>query len=242
MSAPPAQWKRLAPHPPKESVTTTGQDKLPRLPVPELSDTFTRLRRSLKPLAHSEDEMKVTEMKIAEFEGGLAKELHQRLVKRQQETEHWLEEWWDAGAYMGYRDSVVVNVSYFYGFDAHPPQYPRGSAHRAAALTRAILLFRQAYRTGALKPEGTKEGPICMDTYRWMFDCCRIPGQEGLDWSVTYAKEGDTGNSGHIVVLRKGRVWKLDAWQNGRLLSVAELEKCVVSAFPAAYMLIAIIF
>ena len=60
-----------------------------------------------------------------------------------------------------------------------------------------------------------------------MFDCCRVPGLEGKDWSVTYAKEGDTGNSGHIIVLRKGRVWRLDPWQNGRLLSVAELEKCV---------------
>ena len=62
---------------------------------------------------------------------------------------------------------------------------------------------------------------------RWMFDCCRVPGLEGKDWSVTYAKEGDTGSSGHIIVLRKGRVWRLDPWQNGRLLSVAELEKCV---------------
>lgn len=58
-----------------------------------------------------------------------------------------------------------------------------------------------------------------------MFDCCRVPGLEGADWSVTYAKEGDTGNSGHIIVLRKGRVWRLDPWQNGRLLSVAELER-----------------
>ena len=62
---------------------------------------------------------------------------------------------------------------------------------------------------------------------RWMFDCCRIPGQNELDWSVTYAKAGDRGTSGHVIVLRKGRVWKLDAWQDGRLLSVAELEQYV---------------
>ncbi len=87
------------------------------------------------------------------------------------------------------------------------------------------MLFRQQYKTGQVKPEATREGPLCMDTWRWMFDCCRIPGQEGLDWSVSYAKEGDDGRSGHVVVLRKGRVWKIDAWQNGRLLSLAELEK-----------------
>lgn len=87
------------------------------------------------------------------------------------------------------------------------------------------MLFRQQYKTGQVKPEATREGPLCMDTWRWMFDCCRIPGQEGLDWSVSYAKEGDDGRSGHVVVLRKGRVWKIDVWQNGRLLSLSELEK-----------------
>lgn len=60
-----------------------------------------------------------------------------------------------------------------------------------------------------------------------MFDCCRIPGQEKLDWSLSYAKPGDDGSSGHIVVFRKGRVYKLDPWQNGRLLSVSEIEQCV---------------
>ena len=60
-----------------------------------------------------------------------------------------------------------------------------------------------------------------------MFDCCRIPGQEGLDWGVSFAKEGDDGTSGHIVVFRRGQVWRVDPWQNGRLLSVAELERYV---------------
>ena len=87
------------------------------------------------------------------------------------------------------------------------------------------MLFRQQFKRGQVKPEATRDGPLCMDTWRWMFDCCRIPGQQGLDWSVTYAKQGDEGSSGHVIVLRKGRVWKLEAWQNGRLLSVDELER-----------------
>lgn len=61
-----------------------------------------------------------------------------------------------------------------------------------------------------------------------MFDCSRVPGPEGVDWSVSYAKEGDIGESGHIVVFRKGRVWKLEPWQNGHLLSVEEIEKYVL--------------
>lgn len=64
-----------------------------------------------------------------------------------------------------------------------------------------------------------------MDTYRWMFDCCRVPGPEGMDWSVTYAEEGDLGDSGHINVIRNNRVWKLDATKDGKILSLADFEK-----------------
>ncbi|KAL5512913.1 hypothetical protein ACEPAH_3311 [Sanghuangporus vaninii] len=225
MSKPPANWKRTAPAPPSGTVTFAAQSSLPRLPVPALKDTLTRLRRSLVPLAHTKDELRNTEQKIAQFENGLAPVLQTRLEKRQKETQHWLEEWWDLYSYMGYRDSVVVNVSYFYGFDDHPTGYPRGLVHRAAALTRATLLFRKAYKVGTLKPEATREGPICVDTYRWMFDCCRVPGSGGVDWADSYAKEGDTGDSGHIVVIRKNRFWRVDIAQNGTLLSTPDLEK-----------------
>lgn len=58
-----------------------------------------------------------------------------------------------------------------------------------------------------------------------MFDCCRVPGLEGVDWSVTGAKPGQDGNEGHIVVFRKNQPWKVDVSVNGRLLSTAELER-----------------
>ena len=57
-----------------------------------------------------------------------------------------------------------------------------------------------------------------------MFDGCRVPGAE-LDWAVSNAKAGDDGRSGHVVVLNKGRVWKLEPWQNGELLSLDELQR-----------------
>ena len=63
-------------------------------------------------------------------------------------------------------------------------------------------------------------------SYRWMFDCCRVPG-DGLDWSVSHAKAGDKGDSGHIIVIRKNRFWKIDITDNGRILGTQELEKHV---------------
>ncbi|KAF7309984.1 Carnitine acetyl transferase [Mycena indigotica] len=218
----PADWKKAAPEPPANTETFAAQAALPSLPVPDLKETLTRLRQSLKPLAWSKAELDDVEAKITEFENGKAPELHVRLLERSKHHRHWLEEWWDNGAYLSYRDSVVVNVSYYYGFDAQPPTLPQSNVARAAYIARATALFRQQYKLGKLKPEALKEGPICMDTYRWMFDCCRVPGP-GLDWSVSYAQPGDTGDSGHIIVFRHNRPWKVDLVRDGRLLSVAEL-------------------
>lgn len=61
----------------------------------------------------------------------------------------------------------------------------------------------------------------------WMFDCCRVPG-EGFDWSVSYSNPGDMGNSGHIVVIRKNRLWRVEVTHEGRILSTEEIQKYVL--------------
>ncbi|KDQ61402.1 hypothetical protein JAAARDRAFT_123269 [Jaapia argillacea MUCL 33604] len=224
MSTRPANWKYLAPHPPKGTVMFAGQEGLPKLPVPELPATFSRLKESLKPLARSDEELETAVKKIDEFAHGQASVLQSRLLQKKDETVHWMEDWWDDLAYMGYRDSVVINVSYYYGFDDVPAHLSGSPVSRAAGITRAAMLFRQRVKQGLLKPDATKEGPFCMDTWRWMFDCCRVPGVPH-DWSVTHSKEGDLGDSGHVIALRKGRVWKVDVTHAGNILSTGELEK-----------------
>ena len=111
------------------------------------------------------------------------------------------------------------------GFDDHPSHLRQSPAARAAAIARAAMVFRQQLKRGELKPEGSKESPFCMDTYRWMFDCSRVPGPDGLDWSVTYAKPTDDGTSGHIVVFRNNRPWKVTVTDGGRILSTEEIER-----------------
>ncbi|KAH7927338.1 acyltransferase ChoActase/COT/CPT [Leucogyrophana mollusca] len=219
----PQNWKALAPSPPPTAPTFAAQSTLPHLPVPDLNATLNRLKVSLRPLAHSEEEYATAEAKIDRFAGGAAMELHKRLLQHAQGKDHWLEDWWDDIGYQGYRDSVVINVSYYYGFDSQPAHLPQSPAARAAALARGAMVFRQQLQTGLLKPEGTKETAFCMDTYRWMFDCCRVPGSQGLDWSISYADRPQ--ETGHIVVIRNNRFWKLNAIVDGRILSVAELEK-----------------
>ncbi|KAF8745454.1 hypothetical protein AX14_008885 [Amanita brunnescens Koide BX004] len=219
----PHDWKAAAPESP--GITFGSQRNLLKLPVPELNKTLAQLKETLKPIAWSDQEYSAVEKKIDDFALNKGPELHKRLLMRYEQTPHWLEQWWDDAGYLGYRDSVVVNVSYYYGFDAHPPHLPQTPVARAAGLARAAMVFRKQLKQGLVEPDASKEGPICMDTFRWMFDCCRVPGPQGLDWSITHAKPGDTGDSGHIIVIRNNRFWKMEATDNGQILSTAEFEK-----------------
>jgi carnitine O-acetyltransferase len=122
-----------------------------------------------------------------------------------------------------YRDPVIIYVTYYYGFNAHPAHLKQTPANRAAAITRAGMVFRHKVKRGDISPESTKEGPICMDTYRWMFDCSRVPGPQGVDWSVSYAKE--MNDNSHVCVFRNNRPWIVETLRDGRILSTEELEQ-----------------
>ncbi|KAG0709305.1 acyltransferase ChoActase/COT/CPT [Suillus ampliporus] len=219
----PVSWKAAAPPIPNFAAQHAS---LPRLPVPNLNATLQRLKASLLPLAHSEAEFADAAKKIEAFgsHAGSGNLLQSRLLQRASEREQWLEEWWDNLGYLGYRDSVVVNVSYYYGFDGQPAHLPQSPAARAAGLARGALVFRQKLLSGQVSPDATKEGQFCMDSYRWMFDCCRIPGLEGLDWSTSHTG-ANADELGHIIIVRKNRFWKLKGIVNGRILSMSELEK-----------------
>jgi len=184
--APPADWKAKAPGS-LPGPTFAAQARLPKLPVPELEQSLRKLKESLKPIAHSAGEYDTAVAKIDGFAKGLAPKLHERLLERRDATDHWLEEWWDNDAYLAYRDSVVVNVSYFCecstyccscgfglmigldGFEDQPSHLPQTPVSRAANLVRAAMVFRKQFKLGQIPPEGPKDDPWCMNTWRYPF-------------------------------------------------------------------------
>ena len=189
---PPANWKAKAPLS-LPGPTFAAQARLPKLPVPELEQSLRKLKESLKPIAHSVEEYDAAVAKVDDFARGLAPELQGRLLRRHEETDHWLEEWWDNDAYLAYRDSVVVNVSYFCehpesccfrepdltlgldGFEDHPSHLPQTPESRAASLVRAAMLFRKKFKLGQVPPEGPKGDPFCMDTWRYALNRIHPP-------------------------------------------------------------------
>lgn len=105
----PANWKELAPAP-HPGPTFAAQSSLPKLPVPELPETLAKLKESLRPIARDENEWEKISRRIDKFGHGPGPKLQEMLLQRARERQHWLEEWWDDLAYLGYRDSVSTSL------------------------------------------------------------------------------------------------------------------------------------
>lgn len=115
---------------------------LPRLPVPPLASTAAKYLETVEPHVTPEQFAKTQAAVKAFLASEQSKVLQERLQARaaQPGVASWLADWWNEVAYMGYRDPVVVYVSYFY---VHVDDKTRPSqAKRAAQLLKAILPFR----------------------------------------------------------------------------------------------------
>lgn len=120
------------------------QANLPKLPVPALGGTLQKYLQSVRPLL-DDAEYKKTEQAVKDFEapGGLGQKLQDRLLARFNDPSvvNWMEDWWLDQAYMGYRDPVVIYVSYFFLYK--DDKLRKSPAQRAAAITTAALEFKK---------------------------------------------------------------------------------------------------
>ncbi|KAH7884917.1 acyltransferase ChoActase/COT/CPT [Phlebopus sp. FC_14] len=225
------------PAPPSQDPPATPmlkhQATLPHLPVPSLPNTLSKYLSTIH--AHhppsSSPALATHEHVQAFLRSPLAQTLQARLEARAADPSvtNWLAEWWNESAYMGYRDPVVVYVSYFYvhrdvGRARVPdggtrPGVGRGTA-KAAMLVKAMLGFREMTESQTLEPEMIKGVPLCMDSYKWLFHASRYP-QKPIDT----AKKFDAKIHNHIVFVRKNKFYEVPlVSRSGKELSVAELE------------------
>ncbi|KAK1755962.1 acyltransferase ChoActase/COT/CPT [Echria macrotheca] len=205
------------------------QDSLPRLPVPTLEETASRYLKTLRPLL-SDSELQASTKAVEEFiaPNGPGRKLQEKLIARREDPKHknWLYEWWNDAAYLSYRDPVVPYVSYFYSH--RDDRRRRDPAKRAAAISTAVLEFKKQVDTGTLEPEYMKKLPICMDSYKWMFNASRVAAKPA-DYPVKF----DPQQHKHILVIRKNHFFKVAHEANGKQLNTSELEQ----AFRRVYEL-----
>jgi carnitine O-acetyltransferase len=206
------------------------QDSLPRLPVPTLEETAKRYLKSLHPLL-SPAEYEKSKAAVQDFikPGGVGSKLQDRLVQRREDPKHknWIYEWWNDAAYLSYRDPVVPYVSYFYSH--RDDRRRRDPAKRAAAITTAALEFKKLVDAGELEPEYMKKLPICMDSYKWMFNASRVAARPA-DYPVKFSAEENQ----HIVAIRKNQFFKINHHVNGKQLNTSELEQQFANVYRVA--------
>ncbi|KAK4706156.1 hypothetical protein P7C70_g58, partial [Phenoliferia sp. Uapishka_3] len=237
MTAPPpySAW-RTSPRTstPSQSKLSANQAALPKLPVPPLQSTLSKILQSTAALG-TPAELKELEAKVREFEreGGEGSRLQERLSERRESDgmRNWLSEWWDMDGYMSYRDSVVGNVSYYYGFNKLPQSPARSSqdkadpAYVAATITTTALQFRKLISSGLLEPEpaGKAGGELCMESYKWAFNACRIPATPS-DYATKIEETSSLAQ--HITVIRQGRFWEVSTVsEDGKEVGVDGFKK-----------------
>ncbi|KAI0404333.1 acyltransferase ChoActase/COT/CPT [Xylaria palmicola] len=206
------------------------QESLPRLPVPTLEETAARYVKSLHPLL-SPVEFAASKKAVDEFvrPGGVGEKLQKKLVAKREDpqTKNWMYEWWNDAAYLSYRDPVVPYVSYFYSH--RDDRRRRNPAKRAAAITTSALEFKKQVDSGTLEPEYMKKLPICMDSYKWMFNASRVAAKPA-DYPVKF----DAKDHKHIVAIRKNQFFKIMHEVDGQQLNTTELEAQFAKVYELA--------
>lgn len=196
------------------------QESLPRLVVPTLQETTDRYVKSVRPLL-SASEFESTKSAVTEFlkPGGVGEALQKKLLARaaNPNVKNWIIDWWNELAYLGDRVPVVPYISYFYSYKDDKKR--RDPAKRAAVITTATLEFKKMVDGGTLEPEYMRKQPLCMDSYKWMFNTCRIP-KKPVDEPIKYPALEHK----HFVVIRKNHFFKVLHEVDGAQLNTHELE------------------
>ncbi|KAI1203961.1 acyltransferase ChoActase/COT/CPT [Nemania serpens] len=212
------------------------QESLPRLPVPTLEETAARYVKSLHPLL-SPDEFAASKKAVGQFirPGGVGEKLQKKLIARREDpkVKNWMYEWWNDAAYLSYRDPVVPYVSYFYSH--RDDRRRRNPAKRAAALTTAALEFKKQVDAGTLEPEYMKKLPICMDSYKWMFNASRVAAKPA-DYPVKF----DGKDHKHIIAIRKNQFFQITHEFEGQQLNTTELEAQFAKVYELAQVVPAV--
>jgi carnitine O-acetyltransferase len=74
-----------------------------------------------------------------------------------------------------------------------------------------------------------------MDSWRWMFDCCRVPSSSPADYGVSYTSSNHTEGV-NVVVVHKNRFWSIDVQDKatGSILPPESLEKAFAQILSAS--------
>lgn len=160
------------------------------------------------PLARTREEEAALRKAVEAFPSQAAA-LQERLQRRKDEyhSSSWLQHWWNTAGYLQVRDTVVINVSYFFHFK--DDIVATTQSKRAAALLTGVADFRKLVCSGQLPAEkvGRNENvkALCSTAYKYMFHSCRIPIKVQDSYHLY-----DPSRHNHVIVACKGHFFAMD--------------------------------
>lgn len=205
---------------PKGGVTFAHQDKLPKLPIPELESTCQRYLSSLKPL-QTHREHAETRRAVQEFLQTDGPELHEKLKRYAEGQTSYIEQFCkfirtqatidpnlantSSGydSYLNYDNPVVLNLNPFFLLEDDPTPARNNQVTRAASLIASALEFVRAVRREELPPDTVRGTPLDMYQYSRLFGTARVPTDSGCQ-----IQQDD--KTKHIVVMCHGQFYWFD--------------------------------
>lgn len=192
------------------------QGSLPRLPLPNVHDTLSRYLDSVRPLLDDPNYERMQDL-AKDFERTIGPKLQRYLMLKSWWSTNYVSDWWEEYVYLRGRSALMVN-SNFYGIDALFLKNTNVQSARAAVAVNLLLRFRRLVDRQELQPimvQGLV--PLCSWQYERIFNTVRIPGIE-TDRVIHYQ------DSNHIVVMHKGRYFRVLIYYKGRILKACEIQ------------------
>ncbi|XP_043275931.1 carnitine O-acetyltransferase-like isoform X2 [Venturia canescens] len=199
-----------------------NKQELPKHPVPDLKNTAERYLRSIKPLLN-EHEYSRSEKLVTEFvgENGIGQKLHQQLLKRYENTDSWMNEWFLHAAYLGYRDPVIVASSPGTVGPEQHFQTPDDFYTFGAKLVEALWDYDAMVKSGNLKQDMVRNDPLDMQPYAMILGTHRQPGR--INDKLIH-----TDDSKHIIIMSNNHFFKLDICdENKNMLTDGQLKAAI---------------
>jgi carnitine O-acetyltransferase len=200
---------------PKQGITFAAQDKLPKLPIPDLDATLTKYLEALSPLQTSreQDESRAATRDFLDHEG---KELQEKLKKYSSDKSSYIEQFW-YDSYLNYDNPVVLNLNPFFLLEDDPTPARENQVNRAASLVISALCFVRAIRKEELAPDMIRGQPLDMYQYSRMFGTARVPTESGCII-------GQDSDSKHVVVMCRGQFYWFDVLDENNDLIMSEKD------------------
>ncbi|OBT63538.1 PKS/NRPS-like protein [Pseudogymnoascus sp. 23342-1-I1] len=205
------------PPPPKKVVASQGLNGLPRLPLPNLRSTLENYYSSVECFG-TDSELLTTQQTIGNFinsEEGC--KLQDRLLARVHDPilDCWLADLYNGSNFLDRNVPLVPFGSFFYTHKLSKFQHTQ--AERAAVVTKAALQYKEDLESGIISPDILQGQPSCTYLFKYLFNTSRKPCI-GSDIIGRFL-----GNN-YIVVLWRGRAFKVPLYDNGSQLSFVQLK------------------